>query len=94
MPEFFAACTPNSLPNDDGIAEHGWQLNILDEKMAILTTVDLPEWKSFDEHTATQRLATMGCTLRDDPKAPAQDGWTPAGIGHMASVNWTPKESR
>ncbi|MFF2864540.1 hypothetical protein ACFVSX_32250 [Streptomyces rubiginosohelvolus] len=93
MPEFFAACTPNSLPNDDGIAEHGWQLNVLDENMAILTTVDLPEWKSFDEHTATQRLATMGCTLRDNPKSPEQDGWTPAGIGHMASVNWTPKES-
>ncbi|MET9776200.1 hypothetical protein ABZ023_18400 [Streptomyces sp. NPDC006367] len=84
--ELFAACTPNSYPHEDGRVEHGYQLNVLDQDLTVLTTVELPDWETFDEEAAGRRLADAGFTLRSGPDSASPGGWSPAGLGYMASV--------
>lgn len=81
MSVLMAVCTPNSHPHDDGRVEHGYQLNVLDEELAVLATVDLPEWESFQEEAAGQRLAEAGFALDT-----GEDAWSPSGLGFMAPV--------
>ena len=80
MPDLFAACTPNSLP-EDGRTEHGWQITIVEDAMTVLDTVDLPGWATFHEQEAGDHLASAGYTLQ-----PSSPQWTPAGLGFMAPV--------
>ena len=78
MTPFFAACTPNSLP-ENGKTQHGYQLNVLTESMVVLETVNLPEWEAFRQEEAEDRLARIGYVL-------SSPEWNPAGLGFMASV--------
>lgn len=80
MPDLFAACTPNSLPQD-GRTEHGWQITVVDDAMAVLDTVDLPEWDTFRQEEAEAHLARSGYALQ-----PSATEWAPAGLGFMAPV--------
>lgn len=82
MSVLMAVCTPNNHPHDDGRVEHGYQLNVLDEELAVLATVDLPEWESFQEEAAGHRLAEAGFAL-DGTSA---DTWSPSGLDFMAPV--------
>lgn len=77
--DFFAACTPNSQPTEDGRALHGYQLTVLTDTMTVMETVDLPEWETFQQEEAETHLARIGYILRTPE-------WSPAGLGFMASV--------
>lgn len=83
MPELNAVCTPNSLPHEDGRVEHGYQLNVLDEALEVVATVDLPHWITCDLTEADRHLEEAGFALR-----PGGDdgGWRPAGLGYLAPV--------
>lgn len=81
MSELIAACTPNSLPNEDGRVEHGYQITVLDQDMAVVATVDLPEWETFQPEEAVRKLTDGGFVLSD-----GTGGWMPSGLGHMAPV--------
>jgi hypothetical protein len=83
--DFFAACTPNSLP-ENGRAQHGYQLTVLSDAMTILETVDLPEWKTFQQEEAETHLARIGYVLSSGEEGLAFPEWSPAGLGFMASV--------
>ncbi|MFG3336960.1 hypothetical protein ACGFZZ_33700 [Streptomyces tendae] len=82
MSGLMAVCTPNSHPHDDGRVEHGYQLNVLDEDLAVQATVDLPDWESFQQEAAGRRLTEAGFAL--DPTG--ADSWRPSGLGFMAPV--------
>lgn len=84
MPERTAVCTPNSHPHEDGRVEHGYQLNVLDNDLAVLTTIELPHWTSCDLNEASRHLAEAGYALR--PGEDEGGGWRPAGLGYMAPV--------
>ncbi|MET9528205.1 hypothetical protein [Streptomyces coeruleorubidus] len=86
MSELVAACTPNSYPHDDGRVEHGYQLNVFDQDLAVLATVDLPDWESFDHEEAGRHLADAGFSLQSGSGSAGTGGWSPAGLGYMASV--------
>jgi hypothetical protein len=81
MSELIATFTPSSYPHEDGRVEHGYQLNVLAEDLAILVTVDLPDWESFRQEAAGHCLAGAGFTLQPDSA-----GWSPSGLGYMAPV--------
>ncbi|WP_329204015.1 hypothetical protein [Streptomyces sp. NBC_01435] len=81
MPNLVAACTPNSLPREDGRVDHGYQLTVLDESMKVVDTVDLPDWETFRREELDAQLNLAGYVLR-----PSETGWSPAGLGFMASV--------
>lgn len=83
MPNLFAACTPNSLP-EHGRTEHGWQINIVNDAMTVLHTVDLPDWNTFHETEAAAALERAGYAL------PPSTEWAPAGLGFMAAVVGAP----
>lgn len=89
MSELIASCTPNSYPNEDGRVAHGYQLNVLDEDVAVLATTDLPDWESFRPEAAGKHLAAMGFTLLSNPSYPDVESWYPAGLGYMAAVTRT-----
>jgi len=76
-----AICTPNSQPHEDGRVEHGYQLNVLDQSLAIVATVDLPEWESFQQEEAVRQLAEAGFVLSSSVEA-----WSPSGLGYMTPV--------
>jgi hypothetical protein len=77
--DYYAACTPNSLPVD-GRTQHGYQLTVLDGTMTVLEAMDLPEWETFQQEEAETRLANIGYILS------AASEWSPAGLGFMAPV--------
>ncbi|MGY5627488.1 hypothetical protein ACW7N6_38615 [Streptomyces sp. UC1A3] len=82
-----AACTPNSLPDADGVTEHGFQITVLDARMAILATINLPEWESFRPASAGHRLIEHGYMIRPDIRTPETvNGWSQVGPGWMTSV--------
>ncbi|WP_435058353.1 hypothetical protein [Streptomyces sp. bgisy060] len=83
QPALTAVCTPNSHPHADGRVEHGYQLNVLDETLTIVATVDLPHWDRFNAEEAGQHLADAGFALKADAAGP---GWRPSGLGHMTPV--------
>lgn len=77
-----AVCTPNSHPGGDGRVEHGYQLNVLDQDLNIVATVDLPDWGSFRPASAGHRLAEHGYMIRPDARGPQTfDGWRQASPG-------------
>lgn len=80
--ELTAVCTPNSHPHPDGRVEHGYQINVLDEGLSIVATVDLPEWESFRPASAGHRLIEHGYMIRPDARGPqAVNGWRRAEPG-------------
>jgi hypothetical protein len=82
-----AACTPNSLPDADGEVEHGFQINVLNEGMDILATIDLPDWESFRPASAGHRLIEHGYMIHPEARGPETvNGWRQAGAGWMVSV--------
>lgn len=86
-PELIAACTPNSLPDAEGHTEHGFQINVLDDDMAIVATIDLPDWESFRPASAGHRLIEHGYMIRPDARGPETlSGWTRVGPGFSAPV--------
>ena len=78
MTNFFAACTPNSLP-EGGRTKHGYQINVLTEGMTVMETINLPEWETFQQEEAEDHLARIGYILTSPE-------WSAAGLGFMASV--------
>jgi hypothetical protein len=86
MTELIATYTPNSYPHEDGRVEHGYQLNVLDQDLAIVVTVDLPDWESFHQEAADRCLASAGFALQPDPDSAGVVGWSPSGLGYMAPV--------
>ncbi|MFD6534930.1 hypothetical protein [Streptomyces goshikiensis] len=86
MPELTAVCGPNSLPHEDGRVEHGYQLNVRDDSLAVVATVELPHWTSCDLAEADRHLTEAGFALRPGG---VDGGWRPAGLGYMAPVAWT-----
>ncbi|WP_432158208.1 hypothetical protein [Streptomyces sp. bgisy153] len=86
MSELTAVCTPNSYPHEDGRIEHGYQLNVLDQDLTVLATVDLPDWESFHQEAAGHRLADAGFALQPGLDSSGAEGWTSAGLGYMAPV--------
>lgn len=84
--QLFAACTPNSEPVA-GRAEYGYQINVLDEGMKILVTIDLPEWQKFRPASAGHRLIEHGYMIRPDARGPdTVNGWREVGMGFMVPV--------
>lgn len=82
-----AACTPNSLPDAAGEVEHGFQINVLDDGMTVLATIDLPDWETFRPASAGHRLIERGYMIRPDARGPETvNGWRRAGIGFMTQV--------
>ena len=81
MSDLTAICTPNSQPHEDGRVEHGYQLNVLDQSLAIVATVNLPEWESFQQEEAVRQLADAGFNL-----CSSADAWSQSGLGYMAPV--------
>lgn len=82
-----AACTPNSLPDAGGVAEYGFQINVLDDDMSVLATINLPDWETFRPASAGHRLIEHGYMIRPDARTPETvNGWSQAGSGWMASV--------
>lgn len=82
-----AACTPNSLPDDEGDVEHGFQINVLDHNLEILATIDLPDWESFRPASAGHRLIEHGYMIRPDTRTPETvNGWREVGSGWMTQV--------
>lgn len=82
-----AACTPNSLPDADGRTGHGFQINVLDDDMAVLATIDLPDWESFRPASAGHRLIERGYMIRPDARGPETvNGWTAVGPSWMTPV--------
>lgn len=85
--KLMAACTPNSLPGADGHTEHGFQINVLDSDMAILATIDLPDWETFRPASAGHRLIEHGYRIRPDARgADTVNGWSQAGPGWRVPV--------
>jgi hypothetical protein len=81
-----ATCTPNSLPDADGV-EYGFQINVLDDSMAVLATIDLPDWETFRPASAGHRLIEHGYMIRPDARGPETvNGWRRAGSGWMTQV--------
>jgi hypothetical protein len=76
--DFTATCTPNSQPHEDGRVEHGYQLNVLDQDLTIVATVELPDWESFDQETASSCLTDAGFV--------STGAWSPSGLGYMTPV--------
>lgn len=82
-----AACTPNSLPDAEGHSEHGFQINVVDGDMTILTTIDLPDWEIFHASSAGHRLIEHGYMIRPDARGPETvNGWRRVGPGFMVPV--------
>ena len=82
-----ATCTPNSLPDAGGEVQHGFQINVLDASMAILATVDLPDWETFRPASAGHRLIEHGYMIRPDARTSGTvNGWRQAGSGWMTQV--------
>lgn len=86
-----ATCTPNSQPywHDEGgqRTEHGYQINVLDEGLNILATIDLPEWETFRPASAGHRLIEHGWMIRPDARTPETvNGWRPVGSGWVTQV--------
>ncbi|MGW6202213.1 hypothetical protein ACWF9B_00950 [Streptomyces sp. NPDC055089] len=76
-PELYATCTPNSLPVD-GRTPYGHQVNVLDERMTIADTFDLPALEEFDADQADATLTAAGYV--------PQGLWSASGSGHMCQV--------
>lgn len=83
-----AACTPNSLPDAEGEVEHGFQLNVLDDAMVIVATIELPEWETFRAASAGHRLIEHGYMIHPNARAAADtvNGWRRVGLGWMTQV--------
>jgi len=82
-----ATCTPNSLPDAEGKTAHGFQINVLDHGMNIITTINLPEWESFRPASAGHRLIEHGFMIRPDARGPETvNGWSPTGPGYTVPV--------
>lgn len=86
--DLFAACTPNSLPDAEGHVEHGFQINVMNDAMAILTTIDLPDWETFRPASAGHRLIEHGYMIHPDARGVPQsvNGWRSVGPGFMVPV--------
>lgn len=84
--ELTAVCTPNSHPHEDGNVEHGFQINVLDEQLAILATVDLPDWESFRPASAGHRLIEVGFMIRPGVDRADLNGWKPVTNGYTVPV--------
>ena len=85
--QLFAACTPNSEPVA-GRAEYGYQINVLDESMKILVTIDLPEWQKFRPASAGHRLIEHGYMIHPDARGQegSINGWRRVSLGMMVPV--------
>jgi hypothetical protein len=83
-----AACTPNSHPDEAGRVGHGYQITVLDGRMEILATVDLPDWESFGPATAGHRLIEHGYMIRPDARGlpDTVNGWRQVGSGWLVPV--------
>jgi hypothetical protein len=77
MSGLYATCTPNSLPVE-GRTPHGYQVNVLDERMQVADTFELPALEAFDADQAELTLTSAGYV--------PQGLWSPAGQGHMCQV--------
>ncbi|PNG22335.1 hypothetical protein [Streptomyces cahuitamycinicus] len=86
MSDLIAVCTPNSQPHEDGRVEHGYQLNVLDQGLTVLATVDLPDWERFRQEAAGRRLADAGFALQPGRDSADAERWSPSGLGYMAPV--------
>lgn len=87
---YMATCTPNSAPfwhDDVQRCEHGFQLNVLDDELNIVVTIDLPEWESFRPASAGHRLIEHGWMIRPDTRGPdTVNGWRAIGSGWVTQV--------
>lgn len=87
VPVHTAACTPNSYPHEDGRVEHGFQINVVDDRMTVLATIDLPEWEHFLPASAGHRLIEHGWMILPHARGPKMvNGWHHAGIGWITRV--------
>ncbi|MFB7649442.1 hypothetical protein ACFC0S_15705 [Streptomyces sp. NPDC056084] len=77
MSELYATCTPNSLPVE-GKTPHGYQVTVLDERMAIADTFELAALDAFDADQAELTLTNAGYV--------PQEPWSAAGAGYMCQV--------
>lgn len=92
-PVYMATCTPNSAPYDDGRVEHGFQINVLDDGLSIIETINLPEWEEFRPASAGHRLIEHGFMIRPDGRGPETvNGWRPMGSGWITQVIRNPYE--
>ncbi|MFF4456683.1 hypothetical protein [Streptomyces goshikiensis] len=86
MPELNAVCTPNSSPpHEDGRVEHGCQLTVIAEHLAVVATVELPHWSTCDLAEASRHLGEAGFELAPE----TEGGWRAAGLGFLAPVTRT-----
>ncbi|MFD5878481.1 hypothetical protein [Streptomyces yangpuensis] len=85
MPELFAVCTPNSLPHPDGRVEHGYQINVMDQALEVVATVELPDWTRCDLEEAGRHLTGAGFEVAPE----AEGGWKAAGLGFLVPVTRT-----
>lgn len=85
-----ATCTPNSQPFWDGgeqRTEHGYQINVLDDGLNILATIELPDWETFRPASAGHRLIEHGWMIRPDARGPESvNGWRAIGSGWVTQV--------
>lgn len=84
--EHTAVCTPNSYPHEEGRVEHGFQINVLDEHLTVLATVDLPDWESFRPASAGHRLIEAGYMIRPGVDRADLNGWKPVANGYTVPV--------
>lgn len=75
-PALFATCTPNSMPQA-GHVEFGYELNVMDDQLELLATLDLPDWHKFRPASAGHRLIEMGYMIHPDARNGERvNGWS------------------
>lgn len=88
---FMATCTPNSAPfwhDDVQRCQHGYEINVLDDGLNILATIELPEWESFRPASAGHRLIEHGWMIRPEARDEPEtvNGWRAIGSGWVTQV--------
>lgn len=72
----FATCTPNSMPQA-GHVEFGYELNVMNDQLELLATLDLPDWHKFRPASAGHRLVEMGYMIHPNARNPERvNGWS------------------
>lgn len=84
--ELIAVCTPNSHPDQGGGVNHGFQINVLDDQLGILATVDLPDWETFRPASAGHRLIEVGYMISPGVDRADLNGWKAAAHGYTVPV--------
>lgn len=88
MSSLIATCTPNSHPRDDGSAEHGFQINVieLDDQLTPHATIDLPDWETFRPASAGHRLIEIGYMISPGVDRADLNGWQRMTGGYTVPV--------